>query len=289
MRFIFGVDGGGTGCRVGLADKTGKIISLQQGGPANIETSFREANKNIIDTCKKTLAKIDLPESLISESYAILGLAGSNMGDFDKQLSEHLPFKDNLIINDGEITLQGAIGDSDGCVAVIGTGSVFIGRANGIAKQIGGWGFALGDDGSGAKLGQNLLRLAIRCHENLERHSDLTIQVMKKFDNKIINLIKETYDFKPRDFAQFAGLIFEANSSGDSHARKILKNQIPIVERSIISAGFNKAHPFCLSGGLGKFYRPLIKKKFLDASVEPKGNAVDGAISIALSRYREKL
>ena len=48
MRFIFGVDGGGTGCRVGLADENGKIISRQNGGPANIETSFDEAKKNIL-------------------------------------------------------------------------------------------------------------------------------------------------------------------------------------------------------------------------------------------------
>ena len=289
MSFVFGIDGGGTGCRVGLANKAGKILSLQQGGPANIETSSKEAYKNIIDTCKKALTKINLPESLITETYAVLGLAGSNMGDFDKELSKLLPFKDHLIINDGEITLQGAIGDADGCIAAIGTGSVYIGRANGIVKQIGGWGFSLGDDGSGAKLGQDLLRLAIRCHENLEKHSELTIQIMKKFNNKIITLIKETYDFKPKDFAQFATLIFESNLTGDSNARHILNNQIPIIEKSIISAGFNKARPFCLLGGLGKFYKPLVKKEFLDALVDPKGNAIEGAISIAISRFKKDL
>ena len=289
MSFIFGIDGGGTGCRVGLADKSGKIISRHEGGPANIATSFKEANKNIIDTCEKALKKINLPKSTINETYAVLGLAGSNMGDFDKKLSKLLPFKENFIVNDGEITLQGAIGASDGCIAAIGTGSVYVGRANGIVKQIGGWGFTLGDDGSGAKLGQNLLRLAMRCHENLDKHSDLTVQVMKKFDNKIINLIKETYSFKPKDFAQFAPLIFESNLNGDNQARNILNDQIPIIEKSIMSAGFNKNHPFCLLGGISKFYKQLIKEKFLNALVEPKGDAVDGAIAIGLSRYHKDL
>ena len=289
MSFIFGIDGGGTGCRVALADGSGKIISEQQGGPANIETSLDEARTNIIGTCKKALTKINLPENVIKESYAVLGLAGSNMGNFDEKLSEHLPFKDNLIINDGEITLQGAIGTADGCIAAIGTGSVFIGRVNGVVTQIGGWGFALGDDGSGAILGQNLLRLSIRCHENLERHSDLTRQVMQIFGNKIINLIKETYDFKPKDFAQFASLVFESNLNGDYHAYHILRNQIPIIENSIISAGFNKNSPFCLLGGLGEFYKPLIKEEISRALVDPKGNAVDGAISIATSHYKHYL
>ena len=289
MSFIFGIDGGGTGCRVGLSDDTGKIISRQEGGPANIETSLKEANKNILDTCKKLLAKVNLPETVINETYAVLGLAGSNMGDFDKELSKLLPFKKNLIINDGETTLSGAIGESDGCIAAIGTGSVYVGRANGVIKQIGGWGFCLGDDGSGAKLGQNLLRLAIRCHEKLDKHSELTIQVMKKFDNKIINLIKETYDFKPKDFAKFANLIFEYNLNGDRQARHILSDQIPTIEKSIISAGFTKSNPFCLLGGLGEFYKPLIKKEFIEALVDPRGDAVEGAISIALARYKREL
>ena len=289
MSYIFGIDGGGTGCRVGLADKQGNIIHRQNGGPANIETSFEEAEQNIISTCENALNEMSLPKHLIKDTYAILGLAGSNMGDFDKKLSERLPFKENLIINDGEITLHGAIGSSDGCIAAIGTGAVYIGRTNGVVKQIGGWGFTLGDDGSGAKLGQTLLRLAVRCQEDLDSHSELTRKVMRAFDNKIINLIKETNNFKPKDFAQFAHLVFEFNSKEDFHALNILRNQIPIIEKSLLSVGFDKKKPFCLLGGLGKFYKNLVHKEFLKALVEPKDDAVVGAIAIALSHYGNKL
>lgn len=289
MKYIFGVDGGGTGCRVGLADENGKIISRQNGGPANIETSFDEAKKNILLTCKKALRQINLPEHLINDSSAVLGLAGSNMGEFDRELSKRLPFKNNLIVNDGDITLQGAIGASDGCIAAIGTGSVFVGRKRGVINRTGGWGFNLGDDGSGAILGKNLLRLAIRCHEKLDAHSALTYQVMKKFDNKIINLVKETYNFKPKDYAQFAHLVFEFNTVGDVHAINILNEQLPVIEKSIIATGFNKNRPFCLLGGLGKFYKKLIQKHFSDAIVEPKGDAVEGALDIARTRLRQNI
>ena len=60
---------------------------------------------------------------------------------------------------------------------------------------------------------------------------------------------------------------------------------MPIIEKSIICAGFNQTHPFCLVGRLGEFYKPLINKEFRDALIEPQGNAVDGAIAIALLRY----
>ena len=287
MDYVFGVDGGGTGCRVGLADRQGNIISRCSGGPANIETSFSEAENNIISICKQALAQVSLPESLLSETSAVLGLAGSNMGDFDTKLTKKLPFKNNLIVNDSEITLEGAIGSSDGCIAAIGTGSVYIGRANGSIKQIGGWGFTLGDDGSGAKLGQNLLRAAIRCEEQLQKHSELTRHLMQQFDNKIINLIRASRDFKPKDFSFYASLVFDFNLRGDKNAEKILNDEIKIIQKSIVSAGFNKNYPFCLLGGLGKFYNNLSHPEFSNYIVEPLGDPVTGAINMAVKRFFE--
>ena len=133
MNYLFGVDGGGSGCRVVLTSNDG---------------------------------------------YAILGLAGSNLGNYASKLSNDLPFAKNKILNDGEITLEGAIGPVDGCIGALGTGSVFVGRKKGITKLTGGWGFNLGDDGSGAKLGKELMKLSIKCHDGLENHSDLTIDFL---------------------------------------------------------------------------------------------------------------
>ena len=40
MNYLFGVDGGGSGCRVVLTSTDGKILGKAKGGPANIETFF---------------------------------------------------------------------------------------------------------------------------------------------------------------------------------------------------------------------------------------------------------
>ncbi len=281
MKYLFGVDGGGTGCRVVLADNTGSILSKTKGGPANIETSFSSARNNIVEACKNALSQASLPETIFENSFAVLGLAGSNMGDFDKELSKQLPFKRNLIINDGEITLEGAVGHSDGCIAAIGTGSVFTGRVNGAIRQIGGWGFILGDNGSGAKLGCDILKAAIRCHENLGTHSDLTNKIMQEFNNSIVNVVKHTLDFKPKDYAQFAPLVLEYYEKEDHNACQIINYEISIIEKSIRSAGFQPEKPFCLLGGLGNFYKKHISPEFSKFVVEPLGDAASGALSIA--------
>ncbi len=281
MNYIFGIDGGGTGCRVAFADRAGNILSRADGGPANIETSFSGARTNIIETCKKALKKATFSHSVLDQSIAVLGLAGSNMGDLDKQLAKQLPFKRNLILNDAEITLEGAIGYKDGCIAAIGTGSVFMGRVNGSIKQIGGWGFLLGDNGSGAKLGCDILRTAILCHENLSSHSELTLTIMREFKNDIVNIIKHTVDFKPKDFAQYAPIVIEYYQKNDVNACKLINDEVLIIEKSILAAGFNPQNPFCLLGGLGNFYKSQLNRKFSDFIVEPIGDAVTGAISIA--------
>jgi glucosamine kinase len=285
MEYVFGIDGGGTGCRVALANMSGHVLSRSSGGPANIETSFLEAKANIISVCKTALIRASLPESLLVDSGAVLGLAGSNMGDFDKELVKQLPFRRNLVLNDSEITLEGAIGSVDGCIAAIGTGSVYIGRLDGVVKQIGGWGFLLGDDGSGARLGRELLRTAIMCHEHLNNHSNLTKKIMADFDNKVVNIIKHTANFKPKDYAAYAPIIFDYYNKGDEAAQQILNKEVAIVEKSIITAGFNRTRPFCLLGGLGSSYKLLLKKELTDFIVTPIGDAVDGAISIALREF----
>ena len=60
--------------------------------------------------------------------------------------------------SDAVVALKGALGDDDGITAAIGTGSVFGVQRGGAVRMIGGWGFQLGDHGSGAAMGAGALR-----------------------------------------------------------------------------------------------------------------------------------
>ena len=196
-----------------------------------------------------------------------------------------MPFARNKILNDGEITLEGAIGPVDGCIGALGTGSVFVGRKNGITKLTGGWGFNLGDDGSGAKLGKELMRLSIRCHDGLNEHTDLTIEFLKKFKNNIKSIVEITKSFKPKDYADFAPEIFTAMDNHDSNAKKIIESEVILIEQSLMASGFSEQNAFCLIGGLGKLFLPFLSDKFINTCKPPKGNALQGAIAIAKREF----
>ena len=285
MKYFVGVDGGGSGCRVILTSEKGSVLARASGGPANIETSFVTARANIIKSCKVALNLAKIPEEEIRNCYAVLGLAGSNLGNYAKELTQELPFAKNLILNDGEITLEGAIGPSDGCIGALGTGSVFVGRKGGKVSLTGGWGFNLGDDGSGAKLGKELMRMSIKCHDGLEKYTKLTADFLAEFQNDISKLVEKAKSFEPKDYAFYAPKIFSALTAGDQTAKKIVFQEVQYIEKSLLAAGFSPSKPFCLIGGLGKLFLPHLDEVFQKTVREPKGDALTGAISIAIKEY----
>ena len=77
-----------------------------------------------------------------------------------------------------------------------------------VSRSTGGWGFAAGDDGSGARLGQDLLRLVLHCNDSLAPHSDLTSAVLLEFGDTAPQLATFTQQASPGDFGQYDSRLF---------------------------------------------------------------------------------
>ncbi|MCF6305146.1 MAG: ATPase [Rhodobacteraceae bacterium] len=285
MFYLIGVDGGGTGCRAVVADMAGNILAKADGGAANIATNLDLARKNILDTIGLAFDKAGIAPSEITNSSAVLGLAGSNLGNYANELASDLPFRQSQIVNDSRITLEGAIGANDGCIAAIGTGSVFACRDKTGVRMLGGWGFLLGDDGSGAALGHDLLRLTILAADGVSSHSDLTRQVLSGFENQVGNIVEAAKNFAPKDFAEFAPDIVTASQNGDVNGSRLMQQHSELVRLSIDAAGFDPAKPFCMLGGLGAIYLNLLPEKYRQAAHPPIGNALSGALQMAKQLY----
>ena len=63
------------------------------------------------------------------------------------------------------IACLGAHGGRDGGIVIAGTGSVGLAMVNGREFRIGGYGFPISDEGSGAEIGLHAIRLALRAHD----------------------------------------------------------------------------------------------------------------------------
>ncbi len=286
MSYLIGIDGGGTGCRVAVCDMEGRVLGTAKGGAANIATNLIVARRNILAAVDLAFEDAGLPPAdAIKDSSAVLGLAGSNFGSYVADLASDLPFFAQHIVNDSRITLEGAIGAADGCIAAIGTGSVFAARKDGHVRMLGGWGFLLGDDGSGAALGHDLLRLTILAADGVQAHSDLTLAIMALFGNSIEKIVESAATYSPRDFGQLAPRIVAAHKAGDINGTVLMEHHRKLVQKSIDAAGFSPDKPFCMLGGLGPIYLKALPEKYRAAAHPPQGNALSGAIKMAKRRF----
>lgn len=281
MGYLIGVDGGGTGCRVAVADLAGHVLGRAEGGAANIATNLERARSNILETVAKAFENSNLPSEAQARSTAVLGLAGANLGTYREQLLKTLPFLRSNIISDAETTLVGAIGEENGCIGALGTGSVYGRRENGVFTQLGGWGFLLGDDGSGARLGRDMLHLAILAHDNIASHTPLTREIIAEYQGSPLKLIEAAKGFTPGEFGRFAPRIVAAAKAGDTNAEAILAQHTIIVRESIDAIGFDPDRAFCMLGGLGPVFLERLPERYQAAARTPLGNALDGALSLA--------
>ena len=166
---FLGIDGGGSNLRVAIVDRQLALLATHTAGPANPSViGHARARQHIRSSVKTALHEAGIKTDDIAA--AGIGIAGaSNLHSRQwllDTLSPALPRAKIAPSSDLEIALVGALARRHGILLLAGTGSAVFGSApNGRQLQIGGWGYLLGDEGSGYWIGLQLLRGIIRAHD----------------------------------------------------------------------------------------------------------------------------
>jgi glucosamine kinase len=278
MDFFAGVDGGGTRCRLRLRRADGTLLGEGFGGRANLYASVEESFASIMQAAGEALADAGLGADDYPRIGCGLGLAGAHVGDAAQRLRGLLPFGAVRIETDGAAALAGAFRGGDGAIAILGTGSMYIAQQAGKIKEIGGWGFHLGDQGSGADLGRRALERVLLAHDNVVEASPMTEALLAEFGRDPLKIVAFARDATPADYGRFAPLVFDSAEAGDPAALAVIAPALGIIAASLRQIGSGQ---LCLLGGLGKRYRPLIEAEFGKRLAEPMADAMDGAILLA--------
>ncbi len=287
MRFVLGFDGGGTGCRAALATASGDLVGHGKSGPANIRTDLSGARGNIVEAARRAFADAGADPDRMSETPAVLGLAGSNVGTYARQLEAILPFRQARVETDALIALEGAVGSGDGAIAVLGTGTAYMARRKGVTRSVGGWGFQVGDQGSGARIGRDLLESTLLAHDGVRAASPLTRQTMNAFRDDPQRLVEFTTTASPGDFGGFAPKVFEHAGKADAVAQAIIDKAVADVEVSLAALDLDGAAPLCLLGGLAPIYAPRLSPAYRQMLKPPLQDALGGAVAMALRLFGE--
>lgn len=285
MTYLLGIDGGGTGCRAAVADMNGHVLGTGKSGSANIMTDMETARLNILDATRAAFTDAGIDHAAISSTAAVLGLAGAIVGGNGAKLQITLPFQRSLVASDGVIALQGALGDNDGTVVIIGTGSFFITREGNDIRFAGGWGFKVGDLGGGARIGRDLLEETLLAHDRVHPASPLTDSVMARFENSPYNIVEFAHSARPSDFGSFAPLVFEYAANTDAVALAILQKAATQIEEgldAIMPAGQER---LSLIGGLGALFEERLSARYRAKLQKPLNDALTGAVQLAVKNF----
>ncbi|WP_095202944.1 N-acetylglucosamine kinase [Mesorhizobium carmichaelinearum] len=288
MKFVLGIDGGGTSCRAALATVDGAVIGRAKSGAANIRTDLTGARSNIVDAARQAFIVAGQDPELIPQTPAILGLAGANVGTYRQQLEAILPFSISRVETDAEIALEGAVGSGDGAMAILGTGTAYMARKNGKSRAIGGWGFQVGDQGSGARIGRDLLEQTLLAYDGVRAASPLTDAMMAIFRNNPEDVVEFTTNAKPGDFGGFAPKVFEHAEKGDAVANWIVDKAVGDVEASLGALGLADDAPLCLLGGLAPLYAPRLSARYQALLKPPLDDALGGAVQMAARLFAKQ-
>jgi glucosamine kinase len=280
--YFIGVDGGGTGCRARIEDAAGHMLGTGIGGPAALRLGIERALGEVHIACRGALAEAGLRESALSSVHAAIGLAGvGRQGALDELKRQRHPFRSIVYAHDATIACIGAHGGGDGGIVIVGTGSVGFAVIEEREVRIGGYGFPISDEGSGADLGLHAIRLALRAHDMRMVGSSLTNDVMIRFHNNPFEAVAWMDNATATDYATFAPMVLRHADDGDSIARRIVRDaaeQIDGLVRRLSEAGASR---IALLGGLASSIHPWLAPDVQRRLVAPEGDAVDGALHLA--------
>ncbi|WP_010299369.1 N-acetylglucosamine kinase [Candidatus Odyssella thessalonicensis] len=242
--YIFCIDGGGSKTSLQVInpklevldmEQEGKVIPILLAGPTNINIVGVEETKNSLARLLNGL-KIGREKQEISEikdrAAIVCGLAGlaSNLDKASviRDVFISFGFQGSRIALSSDIDLakQLIIEGEEGAILISGTGSICFSKSLRGEKRVGGYGYALGDEGSGFYIGKLALQAAFKEEFEKEKLFTLTSSICALFKvASVSQVIKLFYSnaLKPSDIAKVCPLVFEAAyKQNDKHCLKII-------------------------------------------------------------------
>jgi len=301
MKYLIGIDGGGTKTDCAIADLSGKIINQISGKPSNfLIIGVKEAVANIFSLIEENLFALE--GDFADVKQIVIGVAGAGRDDDAMLLEkgfkdyadqEGIHFKGVKVLSDAHIALEGAFPDSEGCILIAGTGSILFGKDdNGVIHRIGGFGRLIGDEGSGYSIGRKALNAVSKASDGRGEETMISELLNAKmnsgFSSSIINKVYK----EKLDVASVAKIVIEAAEEGDPIAENILDeeaDELVLHIASLIKKIHSNNFSVAFSGSLidnKNFYSDLLKQKIKSSlpnikAVKPAFSPVSGAILFA--------
>ncbi|MDP9111501.1 MAG: hypothetical protein M3M96_07715 [Candidatus Eremiobacteraeota bacterium] len=255
MRVAVGVDAGGSSTVVGVSHDAAFIRKTV--GPAANPTSLgvKAASDAIATTIFAALDGV--PPNAI-----VVGAAGAGRGEVARDMTAALQSRFSgatvEVSDDAHIALRAAIPQGPGAVLIAGTGSIAYALWEGESYRSGGYGYLLGDDGSGFAIGAATAKALLRHYDGRAPRDEFIDAIETALDARSpLDVLARMYG-SPNpvtSVASLAPVAIESANRGSRSAGKIVQGAAlelaELVKSLVKRAGMSPSSaPIVLAGGL---------------------------------------
>jgi len=225
MRYVLGLDAGGTKTASLLADEAGTVVGGARGGGANVATHGELGVEKVLhDVMDRAAADREI-------AAVCLGMAGVDRAEdaaVIRGILRRLGHRDRVrVVNDAVIALVAGASERVGLAVLAGTGSIAYGAdREGRTARAGGLGWVLADEGSAQWLGREALRAAVRSADGRGPKTALLGLALEAFRAEgVAEVSAAVYEggARPSELGRVAWTVEAAHGQGDPVASEILE------------------------------------------------------------------
>lgn len=288
MSLFLAMDAGGTKTRGVLADETRVLAHATTGTVKLMRVGEAEASSRLRGLL--TQLSLEARVSLADVTRTCIGLGGISIDAVrewaEREIGEVVG-GDLLLCGDQEIALDAAFKGGEGILLVAGTGSIVTGRAmDGTMYTAGGWGPALGDEGSGYWIGLEALRGGFWA-----RDRNIPTVLLEEIGGfwgigSIGEIVEKANERPSPDYAALAPVVVKSAEQGDDLANAVLERageelaeQVSLVALRMLETGSTGEIGVAYTGSVIE-HIGIVRESMVRALKQsaPRVKVMDGAV-----------
>jgi glucosamine kinase len=205
--YYLGIDGGGTKTTCAVADES-HVLATATTGPSNVvRVGEAKARESLQAAVRQACAAAGIAVEDVARTC--VGASGAARPEIEEAvrgfLAEILASPVD-VVGDIEISLEAAFDEGPGVIVIAGTGSIAYARNRlGRTLRAGGWGFAVGDEGSADWIGRTAINALLRASDRSPEieHSPLAVALCNQWRaNSLLDLAMIASSVPPPNFAE---------------------------------------------------------------------------------------
>jgi glucosamine kinase len=304
LSYYLGIDGGGTKTTCAVGDES-RTLATATAGPSNIvRVGEAQARESLLRSVRQACAAAGITMAQVSRTcVGGSGAARPELAEFVRSALAEILTTPIDVVGDMQIALEAAFDTGPGVMVIAGTGSIAYGRdAQGTTVRAGGWGFAIGDEGSAHWIGRTAVNAVLRAADPRDGAtsdvtpvgSSLAGALLKAWGVRSLDdLARAANSIPPPDFARLFPAVAASEDDLAIHvltsAGRELAAAAAVVIRHLFAKDRSAVVPVAMTGGVFR-HAPLVRQVFYNelAAMKPRGELnpevvepVEGALRMA--------